>query len=336
MFFYPLQFYLEIVELGERSLGGSSSFVTGVVQDSVHLILEGLPEGVTGRGLQLVTVSFVNNLYYLVFGFLDRSNDVGVGLGIGNGVTNSDGMAFDQQPIVDHGLDVAVEATVHLVAVLQLGDVKQGSESGSKRLLAQDSHDQLSLLDPDPGVSGRDPVVGTAVLIVRVGRVEAGTVSAAGDDQGKELLSRPQSLGLDDGGNGELAVPGGKEHDQVHHLLLVQEHVSLGHFTDGGQRVLHNTHAGLVGLGGDDLPRSQVDVQNLGSGLHGLGDVQIHLVAVEIRVVRRGITQVHPECGPRQHLDLVTHHTHFMQRGLTVEDDQVSVADVTLHFVAAL
>ena len=33
---------------------------------------------------------------------------------------------------------------------------------------------------------------------------------------------------------------------------------------------------------------------------------------------------------------LVTHHTHFMEGWLPVEDDEISVANVALHFVAAL
>jgi len=110
---------------------------------------------------------------------------------------------------------------------------------------------------------------------------------------------------------------------QGHHVLFGDENVSLGHLTHGGQRVLHNTHDGLVGLWSDDLPRSQVNVENFGSSLHGLRHVQVHLVAVEVSVVRRSVTQVHSKCRPRQNLHLVTHHTHFVERGLTVENDLI-------------
>ena len=128
-----------------------------------------------------------------------------------------------------------------------------------------------------------------------MGRVDTHTVDASGYDEGEELLARPQGLGLEDAGHGQLSVPGGEEHDERHHLLLVQEHVSLGHFTDGRQGVLDDAHARLVGLRRDDLARSQVNVENFRTSLHRLGNVQIHLVAVEIGVVRRRVAQIHSE-----------------------------------------
>ena len=36
------------------------------------------------------------------------------------------------------------------------------------------------------------------------------------------------------------------------------------------------------------------------------------------------------------YLDSMRHHGHFMQRGLTVENDEIVVSDVTLHFVPDL
>ncbi len=68
--------------------------------------------------------------------------------------------------------------------------------------------------------------------------MEAHAVDVARDDEGEELLPGPQRLGAEDGGHGQLAVPGGQEHDEVHHLLLVQENVALGHLANSGQGVL--------------------------------------------------------------------------------------------------
>ena len=64
--------------------------------------------------------------------------------------------------------------------------------------------------------------------------------------------------------------------------------------------------------------------------------MQVHLVAVEVGVVGTGVAQVHSEGRPGQDLDLVAHHTHLVERRLPVEDDEIAVADVTLHSVAAL
>ena len=61
----------------------------------VYLILEGLPERVTGCGLQLVTVCFVDDLNNLIFGLLDGGDNVGISTGIGNSVTNTDAVTLE-------------------------------------------------------------------------------------------------------------------------------------------------------------------------------------------------------------------------------------------------
>ncbi len=93
---------------------------------------------------------------------------------------------------------------------------------------------------------------------------------------------------------------------------------------------LYDSHARLVCLRRDDLPRGEMDVEDLCPGLHGLRDVQVHLVSVEVGVVRCGVAQVHAEGGPGQDANLVPHHTHLVERGLAVEHHQVAVADVAL------
>lgn len=75
----------------------------------------------------------------------------------------------------------------------------------------------------DLGVSGRDVFVGPAVLLVGVGAVCSDHVDVSGNDEAEDLLARPQRTGLDDGGLGDLAVPRGEEHEQVHHLALPWE-----------------------------------------------------------------------------------------------------------------
>ena len=328
--------HLEVVELCQGPLGGASCLVSGVIEDSVHHILEGLPQRVTRRRLQLVLVRLLDDLVHVLLGLRDSVQDVSVGGGVGNGVTDTDAVSLNHQPVVDHGLDVSVEETIEVVTHLQLTHVHQGAGRSSQSLLAQDASDQFSILDEDSGVSGGDPVIGSSILVIRMDGVEPHTVDIAGDDQGEQLLPGPKGLGLQDCGDRHLAVPAGQEHEQVHHGFLVNEDVPLGHLPDGGEGVLHNAHDGLVALRGDDLPRRDMDVLNLGSGLHGLRHVEVHLVPVKVSVVGRGVREVHPEGGPGQHLDPVTHHTHFMQSGLSVEDHQVTISHVSLHSVATL
>ena len=71
----------------------------------------------------------------------------------------------------------------------------------------------------------------------------------------------------------------------VTHLL--DEGVALGHAPDGGERVLDDAHDGPVGLWRDQHAGRAGELRDLGARLQRLRDVQVHLVAVEVRVVRR-------------------------------------------------
>eukprot|EP00967_Tisochrysis_lutea_P106952 scaffold164447_cov19-Tisochrysis_lutea.AAC.1 len=62
--------------------------------------------------------------------------------------------------------------------------------------------------------------------------------------------------------------------------------------------------------------------------------MHVHLITVEVGVVGRGDRQVEAESGVGQDAHAVAHHTHFVQRGLTVEEHQVSVMQVALHLQA--
>ena len=64
--------------------------------------------------------------------------------------------------------------------------------------------------------------------------------------------------------------------------------------------------------------------------------MHVHFVAVEVGVVGRCYREVHAERRPRQHLDSMAHHGHFVERRLPIEDDYVSVAHVSLNSVARL
>lgn len=55
-------------------------------------------------------------------------------------------LTLDEEPVVDDGLDVAVEEAGGVVAHLQVGDMDQRTRRGPQRLLAEDAHDQLSIL----------------------------------------------------------------------------------------------------------------------------------------------------------------------------------------------
>ena len=69
----------------------------------------------------------VDDVNHLVFGFLDGRDDVGVGAGIGDGVSDTDAVALEEQPVVDDRLDVAVELTVFLEKGAKVDPSSKGS-----------------------------------------------------------------------------------------------------------------------------------------------------------------------------------------------------------------
>jgi hypothetical protein len=52
-----------------------------------------------------------------------------------------------------------------LVSVFELRDVEQRSGGRSERLLAEDAHQELAVLDEDARVARRNPVVRAVVLL---------------------------------------------------------------------------------------------------------------------------------------------------------------------------
>ena len=61
------------------------------------------------------------------------------------------------------------------------------------------------------------------------------------------------------------------------------------------ERVLNDAHAGLVGLRVHDLLRDGHQLFHLGNRLETLRNVHVHLVTIEVSIVRCGDLEVHPE-----------------------------------------
>ena len=59
-------------------------------------------------------MGLVDDVNDLVLSLLDGGDDVGVSPGIGDGVTDTDAVALQQQPVVDDGLNVSVKFSVFL------------------------------------------------------------------------------------------------------------------------------------------------------------------------------------------------------------------------------
>ena len=77
---------------------------------------------------------------------------------------------------------------------------------------------------------------------------------------------------------------------------LFEECVSFRHLSDGAQRVLHDAHDGSVGLRRDDHAGHGCQLSDLGTRLQRLGQMKIHLISVEVSVVRSRDTETQARC----------------------------------------
>ena len=78
-------------------------------------------------------------------GSLDGVLDILVGLLVSDGVSNSDAVTLQKQPVVDHCLDVAVELSSYLKPKLKEYNVHQRAARRSQCLLTDDATDELSV-----------------------------------------------------------------------------------------------------------------------------------------------------------------------------------------------
>ena len=64
--------------------------------------------------------------------------------------------------------------------------------------------------------------------------------------------------------------------------------------------------------------------------------MHVHLVAIEVSIVRSCHRQVQAERGIWKHLDSVSHDRHLVERGLSIEEDIVTILEMPFNFVTNL
>ena len=236
-----------------------------------------------------------------------------------------------QQPVVHRELRLAQKPTRGIRSELHPYNVHQAARGGSEGLFAKRTRQQLAPLDDNLRIDRRH-AVRLSVLVPRCSPSEVDRRQ----EQRYKLLAGPQRPGLEDGWRGNVSVPILEPHEQVAEYVVLDERVPLREQAGRQQRVLHNPHHGFVGLRRDDVTGDRHDLLDLGTGLLALHEMHVHLITIEIGVVWRRYRQVEPERGVREDADTVTHHGHFMQRWLTVEDDHVAIHHVPFYDVSRL
>eukprot|EP00958_Prasinococcus_capsulatus_P026051 scaffold4543_cov350-Prasinococcus_capsulatus_cf.AAC.1 len=322
---------LHVVGLAQRGLRRVARLVARLVEHLVDPVLEGLLVGAAGLLLQRALLRLLDEVLHLLLGLADDVVDVEHGVVVRHRVTDADAGAVVQQPVVHQRLDLVDHRARRRGAVLQPGGVDQAALLGAHRVLAHDAREQLPLVDQHLRVPGGE-VVRLAVLVPRRHAPHV----HLGQDEGEHLLARPQRARLEDGGDGHAPVKVLHPHHRVHHHVLLQEGVALAQLATPQQGVLDDAHHGAVGLRRHDAPRGHHHLLRLGAGLEGLRHVQVHLVPVEVGVVRGGAAEVEAEGGVGQHAHFVAHDGHLVQRGLPVEEHEVAVLQVALHLEAVL
>ena len=323
--------HLHVVGVVERRLSRVTRVVARLVENLVNLLLERLLRGHAGLHLQLAPLVDGDNLLHVGLGLGDRVVDRLHGPVVGDGVGDSNREAVVEEPVVEEPLHLRDKVARRGGAPLLPDGVDQTSAAAAHRFLAHDAGDELAAFHSHADViHGKVHVVGVACPRGRSDDVDVG------GEHGEHLLARPQGLGLDDGRFRHLAIPVGVPHEDVHEDVLRDERVALGDQAAREKRVLHDRHHRLVRLRGHDHLRHHHQLLHLRARLHALRQVHVHLVAVEIRVVRRRHRDVHPKSGVGHDPNPVTHDGHLVQRRLTVEEHAVAVDHVPLHLVPVL
>jgi len=230
------------------------------------------------------------------------------------------------EPVVDQQLSVGHKIAGGVGSFLLPDDVDDTTRRRTDGTLGQVSTKELSTLNED-------------VLIIRAGPgllVANPLETNLRNNQGEDLLSCPEGLRLEDSWLGELVILVFRPHEKLHDKLLLNEGVPKREEHDTQQGVLHDTHNWLVILGRDDLVGDSHDLLDFSLGLIGLRDMHVHLISVEVSIVRSSHREIQPESTEGKHFHTMSHERHLMEGGLTVEDHIVIVLEMSLDLVAGL
>mmetsp|Transcript_4551 Transcript_4551/g.11871 ORF Transcript_4551/g.11871 Transcript_4551/m.11871 type:complete len:316 (-) Transcript_4551:1057-2004(-) len=274
--------HLDIIGVGEGALCVLSCHVTCPVQARVDLGLKALHQGSPRLRLQLVVLRLLNEPLHLSLGVGDHVVDLCHRLRVSNCVTNSHCEAMLEQPVVHNRLNVIEEEACSIGPAVHPDHVHETACRGPQCPLTQRPTHELAILDEHLGVTRRD----VPRLTIAVPPGIPGVVRPGGDDETEDLLPRPERLGLENSWLGHHPVPVLNPHEHIHENVLGEERITLREDSTPQKGVLDDSNHGLVCLRGDDHLGHHHKLDGLGSSLEGLGHVHVHLIPVEVGIVR--------------------------------------------------
>ena len=152
----------------------------------------------------------------------------------------------------------------------------------------------------------------------------------------KSCLPLHSSVGFFTQGGGSLILLYRRVRHDVTRSHAIEQHARMAEHEGRQEAVLHDAHDGSIRLWRDYLARDHHDGRHICHCRRRLWHVEIHLVSVEIRVVRIGAAQIQPERVSTHQLDAVAHHSDFVKRWLAIEYDYVVILQKTLDYPPVL
>mmetsp|Transcript_27825 Transcript_27825/g.91057 ORF Transcript_27825/g.91057 Transcript_27825/m.91057 type:complete len:281 (-) Transcript_27825:1377-2219(-) len=279
-----------MVALRERPLRGVARLVARRVQNLVDAVLKALLHGAPGLRLELLLLRLLDQAPDILLRLCDDVVDGFHRRFVRDGVPDANREAVLEQPVVDERLGLGEEDASCGGAPLAPDDVDQRPPSRPERLFAQRPHQEPPVLDEHFGVARRK--VGLVGILMP--RRLAPNVDV-GEDEVEHLLPCPERARLQDCWRRDFAVPILHPHQDVHKDVFFDERVALRDDAAPEQGVLHDVHDGLVRLRAHNHLWHHHQLLNLRLGLERLREVHVHLVAVEIGVVRRRDGEIEPK-----------------------------------------
>jgi hypothetical protein len=293
-----------VIEILQTFLCFGTSLVTSGIESFGDLRFESFSNVHTRKRLELVGRSFSSKLCDLILLHRNSLFDLFNRAFVWNRITDTNTEAVVKKPVVNNSLATIEECHGCIRTQFVEYNVDNTTASCSNVLLRQETKHQLS-------TSHQKAIVFKWRILMSI--IRHMQVDDLRNNHADNLFSSPSRTGLDNGWLGDYTIPFRNPKQDVHQLLLCQEHISPTHLVHTSQCILHDTHERTISLRRNDIERNHAELHDLSSSLLCLRNVQVHLVAIEIGVVRRSDGQVQSESRIRHDPNSVTHHRFFVQ-----------------------